>query len=207
MEEKNKKSKPRKHDIAGPAAAIALALVAFALVLGPIGAPVMQDTAKFQNPVIIEVRHPSCAVYPENPKCGQPSEVQYTKNTVTERGLNWTRDALQGNLQPEASTNNWTVLELSTSDGTPQINTTTCSSVVTGSGLDIARGAIVNQTYGNYTVSKTWSVSGSVTGIQKVCLSNITTSASVYLMASALFSSTNVASGDTLTVNYSIAVR
>jgi hypothetical protein len=170
------------------------------------------DGGVFHNLVSVEVKHPSCTVDPNNTLCGQPGKTAYAWNTVTALGKNNTRDILGGFAPYNDTTTvagmrfNWTVIQLSTDGGAPALTDLTCPTAVTGNGLDIAvAGTIVKQLTGNFTVSKTFSVTGTQAGIQKVCIHNSTLTGGP-LMASALISSTNVQSGDTLTVNYSVAV-
>lgn len=189
---------------------MALFAIGFASGFGTAGSGFSATEAMgHKNLVTMEVKHPDCATHPENPKCGMPPESQGTWNTVTVTGDNWTRDALSGTLNNAGTANNWTVLELST-NSTTSTTDYACGSPITTNALGIGRGNVTvlsGAQYGNYTVSATWYPSGTQAAIVKVCMSNQTTSASSWLMAEATFSSTNVNSGDTLIVNYSVAVR
>ena len=198
--------KNRKHD---NAATLAVVAVAFAMVGTVLGSSLMgvqagsaggSDSGLFNNWISVEVIHAD----------GSREPTQYVHNKVTELGLNYTRDVISGLGVPpiNGSLNNWTAIELSTDGTAPAATDRSCPSAVTGSGLDIARATtIIKQNTGNFTASKTFSVTGTQAGIQKVCLSNNTASAGYGLMASALISSTNVANGDTLIVNYSVAAQ
>jgi hypothetical protein len=161
------------------------------------------DSGAFRNLVSVELIRAD----------GFREPTQYAWNTVTEEGLNWTRDVISGLYLTGTNVNrtnygNWSFIELSISGTTPAVTDSVCPSVVTGNGLGIAQATtIVRQNRGNYTVSVTFSPTGTQTGITKVCLSNNSASASTDLMASALLAvNTSVVSGDTLIVNYSVAV-
>lgn len=161
------------------------------------GSPVgSKDTFWIQGTGCLQVCHadgtceePSCAI-----------------NKVTEGGLNWTRDALSG-LGNFAATNNWTFIELSTNTSTPLESESACPDVVTYKGLNISiADNVVRGVAGNFTINKTWAVTGTQTGIIKLCISNSSASGSSDLKASVLVDSTNVISGDTLIGSYSLAV-
>jgi len=145
------------------------------------------DTTSFDNPI---------RVY----KNGEL--VATGHNTVTGFGLNNTRDKL---MRADSSLSNWSSMQLSTGTTGPAQADAACeATIITTNGLGMANGTMAVANIGNFTVIKTWTASGTQTGIAKVCLHNATSN---HLMASALISPTvNVASGDNLTVTYYIVV-
>lgn len=179
-------------------------LMAFSIVVWqPAGTTSVSDGVSFHNPITIELKHPSCADAPDNPKCDQPSEVQTVHNLVTDLGLNNIRDQISDlNGAPTAA---WDYIQLSTNTTTSSTDIT-CEDNVTGNGLDIAQGTAVAAGTGNYTLTKTFSVSGTQNSITKVCLHN-SSAVGAFLMAEAVITSTSVISGDTLIINYSVAAE
>ncbi len=188
--------------------AFAIFAVAISLGHGPalpgVTSSLMHDDVTYDNGLNLQVNHPSCLDYPANPQCDQNPTVVEAHNLVTETGKNNTREVI-GGFAPATDYLNWSYIQLSTDGGAPAATDSACPSAVSSNGLDIGAGSTVRKNIGNFTVTKTFSVSGTQTGIQKVCLHNGTATAEK-LMASALISPTNVAAGDTLIVNYSVAV-
>lgn len=130
--------------------------------------------------------------------------VSWAKNTVTNIGLNHTRDALMGRLA-DSTVTNVSVLQLSTDAGAPSATDTTCASAITGNGLDAALGTATEQTshHGNYSLNVTWTATGTQANVKKVCLHNSTvTGKNITFATSALSSTVNMENTDTLTVYY-----
>lgn len=127
--------------------------------------------------------------------------VACSPNTVTGRGLNNTRDSLMTTDTLEE----WKTLTLSDGATGPAQGDAVCeATIVTGNGLASANGTLAIANIGNFTITKTWTASGTETGIAKVCVFNGTGNE---IMASALISPTvNMGANDNLTVTYYIVV-
>lgn len=132
-------------------------------------------------------------------KNGEP--VGCSPNTVTNFGLNNTRDKLMSNTVLEA----WKTFYLSTGTTAPSATDIICeATVVTASGLTSANGTLAIANTGNFTSTHTWTAGATQSGIAKVCLFNGTGNA---IMASALISPTvNMGANDNLTVTYYVVV-
>lgn len=134
---------------------------------------------------------------------GSSNDLGCILNAITDKGKNFTRDAVSG-LGP-GLTNGVKYLELSTDPVAANATTYTCPAVVATGGLDIANGTVaVIAPNGNYSVTKTWTANAEVLAITKVCLSNSSVSTSAgSLFASGLLAQTvNMGAGDQLTINY-----
>lgn len=134
-------------------------------------------------------------------------------NTLTETALNHTINILIGSINGSGDSGNvvnmnWTYLELSTDGTAPDWTDSACASPVTTNGMEIAMGntTMVTGATGNFTINHTWTATGTVAGIQKVCVSNETASAG-YLMASGTFTSVSVEADDTLNILYYIGLN
>jgi len=125
--------------------------------------------------------------------------IERVHNTITNLGKNHTAKVLAGITTTNIPVN---VLALSTDTTSPTGSETTCPSEITGNGLASATGTTAMVGTGNYSISHTWTATGTQTGISKVCVKT----AGGDLFATALLStSVNLESGDNLTVTYYIA--
>ncbi|MEW6605217.1 MAG: hypothetical protein AB1351_11105 [Thermoproteota archaeon] len=122
-------------------------------------------------------------------------------NLITNAGRNFIAAELGDN--DTASTSVAEFIALSTDNTAPAASDTTLAGEITTNGLQRAQGTYAHTVDADsWTISNTFQATGNHTGVQKAGL--FTASSSGTMMAENTFSSVNLASGDQLTITWTI---
>jgi len=152
--------------------------------------PLMQDFARSrpENPVHVVVRHADGSVFYDH----------WTHNLRTNAGINWQYGQMAGTPGSAAL-----YIALSSDTTTPAAADTTLTGEITSGGL--ARAAATPTHTSNatsYTLSYTWTASATQTSVQKAAVFTASTSGTMPFENT--FTSVTMASGDTITVTWTI---
>lgn len=122
-------------------------------------------------------------------------------NLITNAG----KDYISSQIGSTSQSSGANYIALSSDTGSPSSSDTTLASEITTNGLARAQGTYSHTAGTNtFTVSKQFTATGTVTGVQKTGL--FTASSAGTMMAENTFTSANLISGDQLTVTWTITV-
>jgi hypothetical protein len=127
-------------------------------------------------------------------------------NQITEAGIDFIVDQVSGT---PSNTESAQYIGLTTTAITPDDDDTSLSGEITTNGLQRAQGTLTytsgtDDNGASFTVSRTFTASGSFTGVQGAGLFTDATVGSDTMVAVNTFSSVNLASGDQLTITWTI---
>jgi hypothetical protein len=125
-------------------------------------------------------------------------------NLITTAGQDFIRQQIGETSSGNIGTNGANYIALSSNTATPAASDTTLTGEITTGGLARAQGTYAEVSTDQFTITKTFTASATHTSVQKAGL--FTASSSGTMMAENTFTSVSLASGDQLTITWTITL-
>lgn len=125
-------------------------------------------------------------------------------NLITDAGKDFIRQQIGETNSVNIGTNGANYIALSSNTASPAASDTTLAGEITGGGLQRSQGAYAEVSTNQFTITKTFTASATHTAVQKAGL--FTASSSGTMMAENTFTSVSLASGDQLTITWTITL-